>query len=60
MTLYEHYSSDADIVDAICERTRFGMDEERHDLVDFFVKTIMYHLNVQLLPAYKPLFVLDS
>jgi len=60
LTLYKNWLSKAEIVDAVCEQAHIGIDDERHQLVDFFLKAILYRFNIRLLPEYRPLFVLDS
>jgi hypothetical protein len=60
VTLYKNWLSDAEIVGAICEQAHIGINDERRHLLEFSIKAILYRFNVQLMPSYKPLFVLDS
>jgi len=60
VTLYGHWDSETAVCEAICKQLRIAPGDERRQLVGFFVKTILYRFNVQLLPEYKPLFALDS
>jgi hypothetical protein len=60
VTLYTHGLSAAEMAQSICDQAHSELNDEKRQMVDFFVKTILYCLNVQLTSAYKPLFVLDS
>jgi len=56
--LYGRWDSQSAVREAICEQMRIGLGDERRQLVDFFVKTILYRFNVQMIPEFKALFVL--
>lgn len=56
VTLYGRWDSEAAVRQALCQRMRLGFDNERRQLVAFFVKAILYRFNVQLIPEYGPLF----
>lgn len=57
VVLYGRWDSETAVRDAICEQMRIGPGDERRQLVDFFVKTILYRFNVQMIPEFKALFV---
>jgi hypothetical protein len=58
VALYGRWDSESAVREAICEQMRIGLGDERRQLVDFFVKTILYRFNVQMIPEFKALFVL--
>jgi hypothetical protein len=60
MALYAHYDSAAEVAEAVCAQAHIELNDERRQMVDFFVETILYRFNVQLTLEYKPLFMLDS
>ena len=55
-TLYARWPSTESVVKSICEQAQIGKKDDRYRLVTFFVKVIMYRLNVVLRAQYKPLF----
>jgi len=55
--LYHRWDSESGVRGALCEQLRIGPGDERQQLVDFFVKTILYRFNIRLTPEYKFLFV---
>jgi hypothetical protein len=58
--LYGRWDSESAVREALCEQMRIGPDDERQQLVDFFVKTILYRFGVQMIPEYRALFEVPS
>jgi len=56
MTPYDHYTTAAEVAEVICEQAHIEPDDANRQLVDFFVKTILYRFNVQLTLEYRSLF----
>ena len=57
MVLYDRWDSEPAVCEAICEQMRVRSGEEQRQQVDLFVKTILYRINVQMIPQFKPLLV---
>jgi hypothetical protein len=56
LSLYDSWSSDREVVATICEQAHIGLNDEKYQWVELFIKTVLYRFNVKLLPAYRPLF----